>query len=69
MENGKQMPSSILESGPFAQSPAFEIRQGRLVIKFEPEIPYARVGRHEFSAAETPSVVVAGKKMTVSEIA
>jgi hypothetical protein len=68
MEKEMQMPKSTMEDGPFAQSPAFEIRQGKLVIKFEPDIPYVTHGGNEFAVMEAPSLVVGGKKIPVAEI-
>jgi len=62
------MPQSTLELGDFPQSPAFEIREGKMLIKFEQDVPEISMRGHKFKVTESPSVIVGGKKIDVGEI-
>lgn len=50
------------------QSPAFEMRDGKMVIKFEADIPSASIGGHSFGINEKPSIIVRGEKISVETI-
>lgn len=68
MKNEKSLPQSMLEVGELPRSPAYEMRNGKLLIKFEPEVPSVRIGKETFSITDAPCVVVGGKKLPVSLI-
>lgn len=69
METTKQMPKSTLEMGKFPLSPAFEMRDGKLLLKFEQDVPSAESCGQVFHATDAPSVVMRGRKIWISSIA
>jgi len=68
MKNEKELPQSMLEVGELPRAPAYEMRQGKLLIRFEPDVPSVRVGLNTFSVTDAPCVVVGGKKMAIDNI-
>lgn len=68
MEKCKELPESMLRLCELPRAPAFEMREGKLIIKFEQDIPSIRLRGRTYLVTEGPSVIVGGKKLTIGEI-